>query len=102
MLRSVSENLRGKTHEKFLAIGLQMVTYSQGIVPVRTGYLRSTIFFVSSGELEYQFGATADYALWVEIGTYRTRAQPFIRPTVEVFGSMFLEAVVQAVMEACR
>ncbi|MCJ7506340.1 hypothetical protein MUP05_07740 [Candidatus Bathyarchaeota archaeon] len=102
MLKSVSENLQAKVHVKFLEIGHQMIIYASMIVPVRTGYLRSTIFFVAVEGLAYSFGASADYSLFVEIGTYRTRAQPFIQPTVEVFASMFLDAVVQAVMEACR
>jgi len=102
MLKSLSENLQAKVHAKFLDIGHQMIIYASLIVPVRTGYLRSTIFFIAVEGLVYSFGASADYALWVEIGTYRTRAQPFIQPTVEAFTSMFLEAVVQAVMEACR
>ena len=102
MLKSVSENLQAKVHAKFLAIGHEMIIYASIIVPVRTGYLRSTIFFIAVEGLAYSFGASADYAFWVEIGTYRTRAQPFIQPTVEAFTSMFLEAVIAAVMEACR
>jgi hypothetical protein len=102
MLKSVSENLQAKVHAKFLAIGHEMIIYASIIVPVRTGYLRSTIFFIAVEGLAYSFGASADYAFWVEMGTRFMAAQPFIRPTVEVFMSMFLEAVVQAVMEACR
>jgi HK97 gp10 family phage protein len=49
--------------------------------PVRTGYLRSTIFYSVNGD-EYGFtvGARAKYGGYVEYGTRYMRAQPYIRP----------------------
>jgi len=102
MLKNISENLKAKTHQNIQAIGLEMLRYSQNICPVRTGYLQSTIFFVAKADLDYEFGASAPYALFVEMGTWKMAAQPFIRPTVEAYTSAILEAVVKAVMEACK
>ncbi len=55
--------------------------------PVRTGRLRDSIV---SLPLEHRGGRTtagvwaqAPYALWVEIGTRRMRAQPYLRPALE-------------------
>jgi hypothetical protein len=108
MLKSVSENLKAKVHEGILNVGhAWMVPYAQSICPVRTGYLRSTIFFVPGEILEFSFGASADYAMPVELG-HLSRAgrfiapQPFIRPAIETYYPQILDAVVQAVMEACR
>jgi len=49
--------------------------------PVKTGYLRSTIFYSVNGD-QYGFvvGARAKYGGFVEYGTRYMRAQPYIRP----------------------
>jgi len=45
-------------------------------VPVRSGYLKSSIAVLSRDS----FGATADYAGFVELGTKHMSAQPYIEP----------------------
>ena len=55
------------------------------LVPVRTGYLKSTIAAeigeASIGEVTAE--ASADYAQYVEFGTYRQMAQPYFIPAIE-------------------
>ena len=55
------------------------------LVPVRTGYLKSTIAAkigeVSIGEVTAE--ASAEYAQYVEFGTYRQMAQPYFIPAIE-------------------
>ena len=55
------------------------------LVPVRTGYLKSTIAAkigeASIGEVTAE--ASAEYAQYVEFGTYRQMAQPYFIPAVE-------------------
>jgi len=56
------------------------------LVPVRTGNLKSTITIVKEKELERIVragGSQAPYAPFVEFGTPRMAARPFIRPAVE-------------------
>lgn len=55
------------------------------LVPVRTGYLKSTIA-VEIGEAsigEVTAEASAEYAQYVEFGTYRQMAQPYFIPAIE-------------------
>lgn len=62
------------------------------LVPVDTGYLRSTI---DAGELDDGFWceATADYAQYVEYGTSYMDAQPYFEPALEIaFGEAMIEA----------
>jgi HK97 gp10 family phage protein len=62
------------------------------LVPVDTGYLRSTI---DAGEWGDGFWceATADYAQYVEYGTSYMDAQPYFEPALEAaFGEAMLEA----------
>lgn len=102
LLANLSLNLRYKAHDRILSIGLEMMNYSLTICPVRTGYLRSSIFFLVKATLEFEFGASATYAIFVEMGTWKMAAQPFIRPAIEIYTSAILNAVVEGVMEACR
>lgn len=51
--------------------------------PVDTGRLRQSIGVKRIGEGRYRVGTNVTYAPYVEFGTRRTRAQPFMRPAVE-------------------
>ena len=50
-------------------------------VPVRTGYLQSSICSIDGGDRVYA-GAGADYAQYVEYGTWKMAAQPFFESAV--------------------
>lgn len=55
------------------------------LCPVRTGHLRSTIgttLVPTPDGLAADVGASADYAIWVEVGTSDTPRQSFIRPSL--------------------
>ncbi len=41
-----------------------------------------------------ELGATADYALYVEFGTSRMAAQPFLRPALDANQDKFVDALV--------
>jgi HK97 gp10 family phage protein len=51
---------------------------AKGRAPVDTGYLRSSIGVRSTGPYSGALEARADYAVHVEYGTRRMRAQPFM------------------------
>lgn len=53
------------------------------LVPVDTGYLRSSIRAENDGHSMVFFYAEADYAQYVEFGTFRMPAQEYFRPAVE-------------------
>jgi len=57
-------------------------TEAKRLVPVRTGYLRSTIF-AQIQEWTTEVGAEAAYAANVEFGTRYAAAQPFLQPAVQ-------------------
>lgn len=63
-------------------------------VPVRTGYLRSTIYRVRSpfmGRYTFILGAYAHYAGFVEFGTRKMAARPYLRPAIEEVKKIALE-----------
>ena len=57
---------------------------AKGRAPVDTGYLRSSIGVHMTGRYSGVLEARADYAVHVEYGTRRMRAQPFMRPGEKV------------------
>lgn len=78
--------------ETFLSVALDLV-------PVDTGYLRSTIDADTDGEMCYA-EATADYAEYVEYGTWCMSAQPYFRPALEQAMTVFHSLAGEAVSEA--
>ena len=50
--------------------------------PVRTGYLRSTIY-ATIKDWVAEIGAEATYALFVELGTRHMRARPYLYPALQ-------------------
>ena len=95
-----SEALEEEVHTIVENAGDNMVTYAQGIVPVRTGNLMVSIFAeVDEDNLAVTLGATADYASFIEYGTVKMRAQPFLEPAAaigqEEMNARIEEAIVQ-------
>lgn len=52
------------------------------LAPVRTGYLRSTIY-TRTQQWQAQVGAEAAYAAAVEFGTSHAQAKPFLQPALQ-------------------
>lgn len=81
--------------------GAGMEAEATSIVPVDTGFLQSTIYHnVDEGSLTLELGATADYSSYVEFGTRRMAAQPYIRPAFDAHQDQLLQALVLGVLSA--
>ena len=52
-------------------------------VPVDTGALKNTIFSAKAGSLTYKVTAPQHYAIYVEKGTRKMRAQPYLKPALD-------------------
>lgn len=98
-LRKMGDNIRAEVINALVEVAQRMVTDAAIIVPVRTGFLRSTIFSRISGSLEVEIGASSPYALWVEMGTSRTAAQPYLRPAILGAFDDLCKAILDGVMK---
>ena len=85
--------------------GEKIKTTAQALCPVRTGYLRSTIF----ARIEDWFlkvGALAHYAAYVEFGTRFMEAHRFLSRALELRMQALIDtvnrAIDQAIAEASR
>lgn len=99
-LRQLQAALQNKVVGKMQETGNKMVGYARSIVPIRTGFLRDSIYAQMIETMALEFGAKAPYAIFVEMGTYRMAARPFIRPAAETYTPEFLSAITSTIMEA--
>jgi HK97 gp10 family phage protein len=74
--------MQRQVHEQLAKWAETVKTEATRLVPVRTGYLRSTIF-ARIQEWNTEVGAEAAYAANVEFGTRYAMAQPFLQPAVQ-------------------
>lgn len=72
---------------------------AKSLVPVDTGYLRSTIYGEYS-DTNASFYADAEYAQYVEFGTWKMAAQPYFTPAVNAAKEAFYSGVADCFAQA--
>lgn len=77
--REVSAAIEAAVSRSLEKIGLAAEGYAKRKCPVDTGNLRNSITHAVEGDSAY-VGTNVEYAPYVEMGTSRTAAQPFLRP----------------------
>lgn len=78
-----------------VAAAERIADFARDLVPVDTGFLQSSIKAVHLSKYS-QVVANAKYAGYVEFGTYRMAAQPYMRPAVAEHQREILAAVAEA------
>lgn len=73
-------------------VGLAAEGYAKRLCPVDTGTLRDSITHTTKGLSAY-VGTDVEYAPYVEMGTSRTEAQPFLRPAAQNHASKYREII---------
>ena len=95
--------MKTKVHERLAYLAQSIRETAQQLVPVRTGYLRSTIFSEVK-EWAVKVGAYAHYAVFVEFGTRFMRGFRFLSRAVETHLPKLMQlidsAIDDSVMEA--
>lgn len=75
-------------------IGLAAEGYAKRACPVDTGNLRNSITHaVESGEKAVYIGTNVEYAPYVELGTSKMQAQPFLRPAATEHGNQYKQVL---------
>ncbi len=67
------------------------LNYMQSVVPYDTGALHDSCFVIVdivNGRIRVIIGANTPYAVYVELGSSRNSAQPYIRPTYDYIVSI--------------
>lgn len=82
LTEEVTQALRLAIHRALTKIGLVAEDYAKRLCPVITGRLRNSITFYTDDDT-VTIGTNVEYAQFVEEGTSRREAKPFLRPAVE-------------------
>lgn len=78
-------------------IGLLAENYAAKKCPVDTGNLRASITHeVDAGDNAVYVGTNVEYAPYVELGTSRQKAQPFLRPAASEHGAQYRQVLKKA------
>lgn len=70
-------------------MGGKAESYAKQLCPVDTGRLRNSITHQAENENTEVIGTNVEYAPYVELGTYRQAAKPFLRPAAEGHGDEY-------------
>ena len=71
----------GKAADESLGLTVAMGEgLAKSVVPVRTGTLQRSIYSAKQEFLKWVLGTRVYYGLFVEYGTSKMRARPFLRP----------------------
>jgi HK97 gp10 family phage protein len=73
--------VREGVQKKLEEAGEVALEVANELVPVDTGYLKSTLYMETQPG-EVKVGADASYAIFLEIGTVHQRAQPYLVPAM--------------------
>ena len=80
-----------------------ILKYAQDLCPVDTGFLRmSGNIHEDTGRGDVFIGFDAEYASYVEFGTYKMEAQPFLRPAIDEAEAYALSAIVTSIESHMR
>ena len=74
----------------------RILNTSNVLVPVRTGFLKSTLGYRQDSNFQVTFYATAPYASYVEFGTSRMSARLFLTRAIEQHQTEFAQEVLSA------
>ena len=78
--------------------GVQLVQGAQKRSPVDTGTLRRSIrLSLENNDLKAVVKTNAPYAKFVEYGTIRQKAQPYMRPSLRIQKAKFVKAIKNAI-----
>jgi HK97 gp10 family phage protein len=96
------EALTTGVEEAVRTVSERMLQTAYRLVPVRTGYLKSSIVLEETGKWTFRLVARAPYASYVEWGTSKMAARLFMTQAVELHKPEMWEQVENAVVATLR
>ena len=81
-LKRFDSGMQRQLHERLAEWAEGVKAEASRLAPVRTGYLRSTIY-ARTRDWNMEVGAEASYATNVEFGTRNAQARPFLAPAFQ-------------------
>jgi HK97 gp10 family phage protein len=88
--------LQGNVQRQLESWAESVKALAKQLVPVRTGHLRDSIY-VKIGDWVAEIGSEAAYALFVEFGTRRMMARPYLFPAFQEYLPRLEQIVCEAI-----
>ena len=82
-LPQIKRDLRQRAAQLVKQTAFEIEAQAKLLAPVKTGFLRNSIQTEMTGEMEATIGPAAEYAIFIELGTSRRAARPFLSPAIE-------------------
>jgi len=98
-MERIDDSIKTRVQQRLQQLADSIRETAQRLAPVRTGYLRSTIFAVTA-EWMVKVGASAPYAAFLEFGTRFMRGRRFLSLAVETHSPQLVGMVGQAINES--
>jgi len=98
-IEQADTSMKARVQQRLQELAESIKETAQRIAPVRTGYLRSTIF-TEAAEWTVKVGASAPYAAYVEYGTRFMQGRRFLSQAVEMHRLQLVNIVGEAVNES--
>ena len=102
MLQDLPSKLSKEANESAREGALDVVRESKRIVAVDTGFLKESIFVRELDYNNFEIIAAAPYAGYIEYGTYKMVARPFIRPALFRFSGTWKKKILDRFERAIR
>lgn len=87
-VKAAAEGIADAVRKSLEEMGLAGEGFAKAKCPVDTGNLRNSITHATDDTSAY-IGTNVEYAPYVELGTVRTRAQPYLRPAATEHSSTY-------------
>lgn len=91
-LNELRAELRPKADKLVGAAAFKIEGSAKMRVPVKTHFLQNSILARRAGELAYRVDVYAEYGAFVELGTSKMAARPYLVPAVEAEAEAFRKA----------
>jgi HK97 gp10 family phage protein len=98
-MQKLDSGMQRQVHSFLASWAADVKAEAMRLVPVRTGYLRSTIY-AKIQEWVAEIGADATYALFVELGTKYMQAHPYLDPAIQQYLPELKAVIVSAIEQA--
>lgn len=82
-LPAIAKALRPKVGQEVHRSAFNIETAAKQHVPVRTATLQRSIHTLKTGEMSAEVGPSVEYGIYVELGTHKMAARPYLIPSAE-------------------
>lgn len=96
-LPQIAAGLRPKASQIVRRTALSIEAGAKRVVPVDTGNLKNSLQTQMVSDLEAEVGTVVEYGPYVEFGTSRQPAQPYLGPAAEAERGPFRQAMSELV-----